>query len=117
MTAHTLLLGDDWDIHTDNSGNLARTFEAYSIAQNVANACRLFTQDAWYFPEKGIPHFVIELNEHPKLAILSVRLREAAIAVEGVKDCKITLLNDDERDLSGIAALTLDNGEQLDVRF
>lgn len=117
MTAHTLLLGDDWDIHTDNAGNLGRTFEDYSIAQNVANVVRLFTNDAWYFPERGIPHFAIELNRHPKIAVMKTRIKEAAIAVEGVKDCEVTLLNDDDRVMSGILTLTLDNGDKIDVGF
>lgn len=117
MTAHTLLLGDDWDIHTDISGNLSRTFEDYSIAQNVANAVRLFTNDAWFFPERGIPHFALELNRHPKLAVLKTRIKEAAIAIEGVKDCEVTLLDNEERVLSGILTLTLESGDTINVEF
>lgn len=111
--AHTLFLEDDWDIHTDISGNLARTFEDYSIAQNVANAFRLFTDDAWYFPEKGIPHFALELNRHPKLAVLKSKLKQAAMQIEGVKDCEIMFLNLETRELSGTAVLTLESGQKM----
>ncbi len=111
--AHTLYLEDDWDIHTDVSGNLSRTFEKYSIAQNVANAFRLFTDDAWYFPEKGIPHFALELNRHPKLAVLKSKLKQAALRIAGVKDCEITFLNLESRELSGIAVLTLEDDSKL----
>ena len=45
-SAHTLTLDFDWDLHVDPAGNLPVSFEGYSIAQNVANAFRLFTNDA-----------------------------------------------------------------------
>lgn len=114
---HTLFLEDDWDLHVDPAGNLPVRFEAYSIAQNVANAFRLFTNDAWYFPEKGIPHFLIELRKDPRLNVLKVRLRDAALKVDGVKDCQIDLLNIEERELSGMATITTTDGEVLNVEF
>ena len=117
MTAHTLFLEDDWDIHTDVSGNLTRTFDKYAIAQNVANAFRLFTEDAWFFPEKGIPHFALELNRHPKLAVLRSKLKQAALKVEGVKDCDITFLNLEDRELSGTAVLNLTDGSKLKLEL
>ena len=45
---HTLLLEDDWDLHVDPAGNLPVSYGGYSVAQNVANAFRLFTEDAWF---------------------------------------------------------------------
>ena len=114
-SAHTLSLEDDWDLHVTPSGDLPVAFDAYSIAQNVANAFLLFTKDAWYFPEKGIAHFLIELKKEPMLNVLKSRLRKAALNVKGVKDCEISLLNLEGRDLSGMATLTLENGEKYDV--
>ena len=55
---YSLRLSDDWDLHVDPAGNIPTCVTDYSIAQNVANAFRLFTQDAWFFPERGIPHFL-----------------------------------------------------------
>lgn len=114
---HTLELEDDWDLHVDPAGNLPVRYEAYSIAQNVANAFRLFTDDAWFFPEKGIAHFLIELKKEPRLNVLKSRLRQAALSIEGVKDCEISLLNLEGRDLSGMATITLDSGDHYDVDF
>ena len=114
---HTLTLEDDWDLHVDPAGNLPVNYGAYSIAQNVANAFRLFTEDAWYFPEKGIAHFLIELKKEPMLNVLKSRLRQAALNVDGVVECEISLLNIDGRDLSGMATLTLENGEKYDVEL
>lgn len=114
---HTLKLDDDWDLHVDPAGNLPVSYSAYSVAQNVANAFRLFTEDAWYFPEKGIAHFLIELKKEPMLNVLKSRLRQAALNVDGVAECEISLLNIDGRDLSGMATLTLENGEKYDVEL
>ena len=112
---HTLVLEDDWDLHVDPAGNLPRAFEAYSVAQNVANAFRLFTDDAWYFPQRGIAHFLIELKKDPMLNVLKVRLKQAALAVEGVKDCSIDILNLENRELSGMATLTLEDDSQIQL--
>lgn len=114
---HTLELEDDWDLHVDPAGNLPVIYGAYSVAQNVANAFRLFTEDAWYFPEKGIAHFLIELKKEPMLNVLKSRLRQAALSIDGVVDCEISLLNIEGRDLSGMATLTLENGEIYNVEI
>jgi hypothetical protein len=116
MSDHTLELADDWDLHVGDDGNLPRNFNAQGIAQNVANAFRLFTNDAYFFTDQGIPHFIIELNAHPKINILRSRLKKVALQVEGVKDCEINLMaNDENRALNGYAELTLINGEKTTV--
>ena len=48
MTQKTLKLNDDWDLFVDTKGDLSVTdknSKNYAIAQNVANAFRLFTLD------------------------------------------------------------------------
>lgn len=116
MSDFTLRLDDDWDLHVNDDGNLPKTFTAQGIAQNVANAFRLFTNDAYFFTERGIPHFLIELNAQPKLNILRSRLKKVALQVEGVKDCEINLMaTDEDRALNGYAELTLINGEKITV--
>lgn len=112
---HTLTLDFDWDLHVDPAGNLPVSLEGYSVAQNVANAFRLFTSDAWYFPERGIAHFLIELKKGPRLNVLKSRLKQTAMQVDGVKDCEIVLLNVEDRDLSGLATITLTSGDKFDV--
>ena len=69
MTQKTLKLNDDWDLFVDTKGDLSvtdKTSKNYAIAQNVANAFRLFTNDAYYFTDEGIPHFLIELRTDGK---------------------------------------------------
>lgn len=114
MARHSLILGDDWDLHVTAAGGLPVATGPEAIAQDVANAFRLFTHDAWYFPERGIPHFLLELSAHPKINVLRQRLRQAALAVDGVADCEVGLFEvDGERGLNGLAKLTLCSGERV----
>ena len=118
MSDHSLELADDWDLHVGDDGNLPKVFTAQGIAQNVANAFRLFTNDAYFFTDQGIPHFLVELNAHPKINILRSRLKKVALNVEGVKDCEINLMaTDEDRVLNGYAELTLINGEKTTVKI
>lgn len=118
MSDHTLQLEDDWDLHVNDAGNLTQIVSAEGIAQNVANAFRLFTNDAYYFTEKGIPHFLIELKNTPKLNILRTRLKETALKIEGVKDCEINLMEvDEDRALNGYAQITLTDDEILKIQI
>ena len=114
MTAHTLYLQpDSWDITLDSSGRLARSTQAYAIAQNVANAVRLFTGEAFFAMDEGIPHFDIELGKtRPALSVLRARMREAALNVEGVLDAQITLDDVQERKLTGEILLTVADGDK-----
>ena len=114
MTAHTLYLNPDtWDIPLDSSGRIARSTQAYAIAQNVANAVRLFTGEAFFAMDEGIPHFDIELGKtRPALSVLRARMREAALNVEGVLDAQITLDDVQERKLTGEILLTVADGDK-----
>lgn len=114
MTAHTLYLRPDtWDITLDSCGRIARSVQAYAIAQNVANAVRLFTGEAFFAMDEGIPHFDIELGKtRPALSVLRARMREAALNVEGVLDAQITLDDVQDRKLTGEILLTVADGDK-----
>ena len=58
---HTLTLDADWDLQLDAAGNIMTSSGDYAVAQNVANAVRLFTDDAYYDADRGIPHFALTL--------------------------------------------------------
>ena len=109
---------DTWDIGLDSAGQIAVSTGPYAIAQDVANACRLFTNDAYYDPRRGVPHFSIELGRIPNPAMLREKLRQAALSVEGVVDAKIEQLTlNDDRVLPGDIRLTLATGETANVIF
>lgn len=114
MTAHTLYLQpDSWDITLDSSGRLSRSTQAYAIAQNVANAVRLFTGEAFFAIDEGIPHFDIELGKtRPSLSVMRARLREAALSVDGVLAAEITLDAVKDRKLTGEILLTVADGDK-----
>lgn len=115
MAGYTLLLDDNWDVTTDGNGNIAMAQGAYGIAQNVANAIRLFTNDAYFDQTRGIPHFEIELGHVPPMSVLRSRIRKAALEVEGVATAELVFLSFEGRKLSGELALTTGTGEALNV--
>ena len=109
MNGYTLYLTpDNWDITLDSSGRLQTSANAYAIAQNVANAVRLFTGEAFFAMDEGIPHFEIELGfTRPALSVLRARIREAALNVEGVLDAAVNLDGVRDRKLTGEILLTV----------
>lgn len=115
---YTLMLNDNWDITVDGAGNIATANGAYAVAQNAANAVRLFTKDAYFNQTKGIPHFNIELGEKASVsqAALVNRIRKACLAVDGVVDCQPDLQYDDDgRCISGDIYLTLEGGNNVRI--
>lgn len=120
MAQKTLQLNDGWDLFVDAKGDLSvtdKTSKDYAVAQNVANSFRLFTNDAYFFTDEGIPHFLIELRNNAKFNILKSRLKSTAKKIDGVQDCEIKLLKIEDRNLIGVAMLTLQSGEKIDVNF
>lgn len=85
-TRKTLLLDSNWDICLNENGGIAVSIGPYSTAQNVANECRLFTRDACFAQERGIPYFAITLGQSPAYSVLNARLRKAALLVDDVQE-------------------------------
>lgn len=117
---HTLYLTDKWDISVDDAGNIATTKGAYAVAQNAANAIRLFTDDAYFNATKGIPHFDIELGKKPAVSqsMLTNRIKKAVMAINGTTGCESVLTYDAEgRIISGNVVITLDGGTTVSVQL
>lgn len=117
MTRTLLLDPNDWDLHVNEFGELDVIEGAYAIAQNVANATRLFTNDAYFKFDEGIPHMDVELGVQPIESVVKSRYREAALKVAGVADAVVDLFNIEDRVLSGRILLTLDSGEMATVEI
>lgn len=118
--AFTLTLNDKWDIFVDANGNIATSEDAYAIAQNAANAVRLFTDDAYFNRTRGIPHFDIELGEKdaPARSTLTNRIRKAVLAVEGVSDVEVNLeYNEETRVYGGDIIITTVNGNSIRIEL
>ena len=114
---HTFLLSENWDIDLDDSGDIATVTGPYAIAQAVANAVRLFTSDAYFDADKGIPHFEVELGHLPPMSVLRTRILAAALAVSGVADATVEFTSYTDRLLSGEILITTTDGERVNVEF
>lgn len=113
-TAYTLHLDEHWDIRLTESGNIAVAEGDHATAQNVANECRLFTSDAYFDQERGIPWFTAQLGRKPAESVVRAHLRRAALLVDGVAGVdSVTLEGHDpaSRTLNGEIRFTLQNGE------
>ena len=109
----TLFLNDNWDITLAASGDITTASNLYADAQNVANAVRLFTKDAYLAQNKGVPHFSLDLGVIPALSEVRSWYRKAAKTVENIKTAsvEITAVDKENRTLRGIITATSDNGE------
>ena len=118
MAGHTLLLDTEaWDLTLDSGGNIATAQDSYGIAQNVANAVRLFMNDAYYDPERGVPHFLIDLGVTPDMSVVRSRSRRASLSVDGVTDANVEITTITDRVMGGTIAVTTEEGDIVDVAF
>ena len=104
-TANTWALSPDWDLELDGNGNPKMLTELEAICQNVANECRLFLHDAYFRYDEGIDWFTDQLGQKIQLSVLTSRLRNAALSVDGVisvRSIDIDELNQKTRTLHGV---------------
>lgn len=105
----SLLLDKNWDITLDSAGNLAVADNDYSIAQAVANAVKLFTNDAYFDTQAGIPHFEISLKRNVSASVVRARIKEAAENVPGVKSATVNIIEIKDNALQAEILITLEN--------
>jgi len=118
MSAYTLFLDDSWDITLTGDGKIKTAKEAYAVAQNASNAVRLFTNDAYFDAQKGIPHFDIELGHtFTAIPLLETKMKKAMLAVEGVAEAVAVLEVQKDRIVGGNAYITLQGGENAKITF
>jgi hypothetical protein len=114
----TLLLDvDSWDLSLDANGNIALATPAYSLAQDVASAVKLFAQELWYDTTKGIPYFDDVLGHVPPQPLFIRYLEDAALAVPGVVTAQINFSSFDNRTVSGQIFFIDEVGEENGVTF
>ena len=119
-TRKTLLLNSQWDLSLDKSGRIAVAEGAYATAQAVANECRLFTDDAYFEPNRGIPYYLIALGRKLSPSVLRARLRDAAYLVEDVEDVTDVMLESldtETRRVTGEIQFTSKEGENASVEL
>ena len=118
---------DEWDLILDDGGQIVDTAGAYGIAQNVANAVRLFTDDAYYFRDRGIPHFTLDLGRKLNKRMICAEYESAAVGVDGVLSANlldVTLAHGGvavtgeqltDRTLTGDLEIVTEDGEVVNV--
>ena len=119
-TRKTLMLDHNWDICLNNDGRIRLAEGAYATAQNVANECRLFTQDAYFEQERGIPYYLIALGHKPSPSVLRARLRDAALLVDDVAevtDIILESLDTETRKVTGDIRFTSREGENASIEL
>ena len=114
----TLLLDvDAWDLSLDANGSIALANPAYSLAQDVASAVKLFSGELWYDTTKGVPYFSDILAHLPPMALFIRYLEDAALTVPGVVSSQINFSSLDNRVASGQIFFIDEVGEANGVSF
>ncbi|OZA31491.1 MAG: hypothetical protein B7X83_08400 [Polynucleobacter sp. 17-46-58] len=104
---NTLLLDPEtWDLVIDAAGNIAMATQPYSIAQDVASACRLFSGELWYDTAKGVPYFEQILGENPPLSLIKAEIVKAALTVPNVVSAQCFISAFDNRGIQGQVQVT-----------
>ena len=106
-----------WDLVLTASGDIAVCTEPYSLAQDVANACRLFSAELYYDTSKGIPYRQDILGHWPPLPIVRARLVEAALTVPGVVSAHVVITQLAGRTLTGQILIIDATGAANNVTF
>lgn len=115
---NTLLLDQaTWDLVADASGNIAVVSAPYSIAQDVATACRLFKGELWFDKERGIPYFEQVLGVAPSPEIVREYLRQRALSVTGVVAANVVITGYTDRSITGQIQATDNQGAVQYVNF
>lgn len=85
--------------------------EPYAIVQDVASACRLFTNELWYGGDQGVPYFEETLGRFYPTQLLKASLVKAALTVPGVTSAQAFLTSLDRRAVGGQIQITTDDGD------
>lgn len=104
---NTLLLDQSTgDLVKDISGNIALAGNPYSIAQDVASACKTFYSELWYDTLAGVPFLQQILGQLPPAGFVKAQLVKAALTVPGVLTATCYLTGFTNRNLIGQIQIT-----------
>lgn len=104
-----------WDLTLDINGNIAMASEPYSIAQDVASACRTFLGECYYDTSQGVPYFQEILGQTPPLSVLKAALIAAAMTVPEVQSAVVYISSVVGRNVSGQIQVITTGGTTLTV--
>ncbi|EIC83961.1 hypothetical protein [Serratia sp. M24T3] len=112
MQTRSLYLDPDtWDLVLDGNGSLKTVTNPYSVAQDVACACKTILGEVIYDTTIGIPYFDTLLGRPVTTTTLSSWLQKQATRLSYVQSATVTLIpNRATRDTSGYISITDSNG-------
>jgi hypothetical protein len=115
---NTLLLDTvQWDLVLNAAGDIAMASPPYSLAQDVASACRTFLGEVWYDTRLGIPYFEEILGHSPPPQTFEQYMAEAALTVPGVVNAQCTITSINNRTLRGQVTFTATDGTTQTVNI
>lgn len=112
-TQKTFALNTEWELTTQAGGLISMKTGAAATAQNVANECRLFRNDAVFNKDRGIRYHLEILGQQPNLSFIESEIRTAAYLVQdvqGVERIDLEPLDTSIRKLSGEITVTTKEG-------
>jgi hypothetical protein len=95
-----------WDLTVDTSGNIATVTGGTQLAQDAANAIRLFLGELYYDTTQGLPYFQQILGKMPPLATVKAQMVAAALSVVGVVTAVVFITGLTNRKMSGQVQIT-----------
>ena len=107
---------DTWDLAVDASRRIALAGYPYSVAQTVANACSLWSGEAPYDTDRGIPYDTEILGKNPPRELLANWYEGEAETVPNVKSAVAVIeSNRSDRGITGQIQCTLTDGTIINV--
>ena len=114
----TLLLDlTNWDLCLDSFGGIAVASDPYSVAQDVASACKLFRSEYLYDLSIGVPYFESILGKLPPINVVKTLIATVAARVPGCNNPVVYLSALSGRNLTGQVQFTDSNGRQQVASF
>lgn len=112
MTYRTMQLDvSTWDLTLDGSGNIAIADESYSVAQDVARACLVFSGECYYDTTLGIPWKTDVLGKRPTPSFIQQKLQTEALKLPIVDQALANVFFDkNTRSMRGTIRVTDING-------
>ncbi len=112
MTYRTMQLDTStWDLTLDGNGNLAIAEESYSVAQDVASACLVFSGECYYDNTLGIPWKEEVLGRRPSPGFIAQKMQAEALKLPVVEDALASVFFDkNTRTTRGTIRVTDING-------
>ena len=105
----TLALGTDWDVYTDDLGNIATLSGNNRLAQDVASSVRVFSGELPFNVTRGVEYNKPDQNRET----LNHQMNDNAKLVEGVSESIVIFEELKDRTLKPVVYVTSADGEQI----